>query len=116
MHKKGLNTAVGDEGGFAPNLSSNEEAIEIILKSIEKAGYKPGEEVFLALDVAASELYENGEYNLMSENKAFSSSEMTSYLESLVKKYPIISIEDGLDENDWDGWKNLLKVLVKMFK
>ena len=111
LHKKGLNTAVGDEGGFAPNLSSNEEAIEIILKSIEKAGYKPGEEVFLALDVAASELYENGEYNLMSENKAFSSSEMTSYLESLVEKYPIISIEDGLDENDWDGWKKLTKSL-----
>ena len=111
LHKKGLNTAVGDEGGFAPNLSSNEEAIEIILKSIEKAGYKPGEEVFLALDVAASELYENGEYNLMSENKAFSSSEMTSYLESLVEKYPIISIEDGLDENDWDGWKKLTKGL-----
>ena len=111
LHKKGLNTAVGDEGGFAPNLRSNEEAIEIILKSIEKAGYKPGEEVFLALDVAASELYENGEYNLMSENKAFSSSEMTSYLESLVEKYPIISIEDGLDENDWDGWKKLTKNL-----
>ena len=111
LHKKGLNTAVGDEGGFAPNLSSNEEAIEIILKSIEKAGYKPGEEVFLALDVAASELYENGEYNLMSENKAFSSSEMTSYLESLVEKYPIISIEDGLDENDWDGWKKLTESL-----
>ena len=111
LHKKGLNTAVGDEGGFAPNLRSNEEAIEIILKSIEKAGYKPGEEVFLALDVAASELYENGEYNLMSENKAFSSSEMTRYLESLVEKYPIISIEDGLDENDWDGWKKLTKSL-----
>ena len=111
LHKKGLNTAVGDEGGFAPNLSSNEEAIEIILKSIEKASYKPGEEVFLALDVAASELYENGEYNLMSENKAFSSSEMISYLESLVEKYPIISIEDGLDENDWDGWKKLTKSL-----
>ena len=111
LHKKGLNTAVGDEGGFAPNLRSNEEAIEIILKSIEKAGYKPGEEVFLALDVAASELYENGEYNLMSENKAFSSSEMTSYLKSLVEKYPIISIEDGLDENDWDGWKKLTKSL-----
>ena len=111
LHKKGLNTAVGDEGGFAPNLRSNEEAIEIILKSIEKAGYKPGEEVFLALDVAASELYENGEYNLMSENKAFSSLEMTSYLESLVEKYPIISIEDGLDENDWDGWKKLTKSL-----
>ncbi len=111
LHKKGLNTAVGDEGGFAPNLSSNEEAIEIILKSVEKAGYKPGEEVFLALDVAASELYKDGEYNLMSENKALSSDEMTSYLESLVEKYPIISIEDGLDENDWDGWKKLTKSL-----
>ena len=111
LQKKGLNTAVGDEGGFAPNLSSNEEAIEIILKSIEKAGYKPGEEVFFALDVAASELYENGEYSLMSENKAFSSSEMISYLESLAKKYPIISIEDGLDEDDWDGWRNLTESL-----
>ena len=111
LHKKGLNTAVGDEGGFAPNLSSNEEAIEIILKSVEKAGYKPGEEVFLALDVAASELYKDGEYNLMSENKALSSAEMTNYLESLVEKYPIISIEDGLDENDWDGWKKLTKNL-----
>ncbi len=116
LHKKGLNTAVGDEGGFAPNLSSNEEAIEIILKSIEKAGYKPGEEVFLALDVAASELYENDEYHLMSENKAFSSSEMTSYLESLVEKYPVISIEDGLDENDWDGWKKLTKCLGQNIK
>ena len=111
LQKRGLNTAVGDEGGFAPNLSSNEEAIEIILKSIEVAGYKPGEEVFIALDVAASELYENGKYNLKSENKSFSSSEMTQYLKTLVKKYPVISIEDGLDENDWDGWKNLTKNL-----
>ena len=111
LHKKGLNTAVGDEGGFAPNLSSNEEAIEIILKSIEEAGYKPGEEVFLALDVAASELYKNGEYNLMSESKTFSSFEMISYLEALAKKYPIISIEDGLDEDDWDGWGNLTESL-----
>ena len=111
LQEKGLNTAVGDEGGFAPNLTSNEQAIEIILKSIEKTGYKPGEEVFLALDVAASELYKNGKYSLTSENKAFSSLEMTRYLESLVKKYPIISIEDGLDENDWDGWKKLTKNL-----
>ena len=111
LHKKGLNTAVGDEGGFAPNLNSNEEAIEIILKSIEKAGYDPGKEVFFALDVAASELYENGEYSLMSENKAFSSSEMINYLEALAKKYPIISIEDGLDEDDWDGWGNLTESL-----
>ena len=113
LHKKGLNTAVGDEGGFAPNLSSNEEAIDIILDSIEKAGYKPGEEVFIALDVAASELFDNGKYNLDSENKIFSSNEMIEYLASLVSKYPIISIEDGLDENDWEGWTNLNKRLGK---
>ena len=111
LHQKGLNTAVGDEGGFAPNLNSNEEAIEIILKSIEKAGYKPGEEVFIALDVAASEIFNNGKYNLKSENKEFSSSEMVDYLGSLSKKYPIISIEDGMDENDWDGWKYLTKII-----
>ena len=113
LHQKGLNTAVGDEGGFAPNLNSNEEAIEIILKSIEKAGYKPGEEVFIALDVAASEIFDNGKYNLKSENKAFSSNEMVDYLELLSKKYPIISIEDGLDENDWSGWSNLNESLGK---
>ena len=113
LHKKGLNTAVGDEGGFAPNLKSNEEAIDIILNSIEKAGYKPGEEVFIALDVAASELFQDGKYNLESENKAFSSDEMVEYLASLVKKYPIISIEDGLDENDWEGWTKLNKRLGK---
>ena len=113
LHKKGLNTAVGDEGGFAPNLKSNEEAIDIILNSIEKAGYKPGEEVFIALDVAASELFQDGKYNLESENKAFSSDEMVEYLASLVKKYPIISIEDGLDENDWEGWTKLNKQLGK---
>jgi len=113
LHQKGLNTAVGDEGGFAPNLDSNEEAIEIILKSIEKAGYKPGEEVFIALDVAASEIFDNGKYNLESENKAFSSNEMIEYLGSLAKKYPIISIEDGLDENDWSGWSNLNESLGK---
>ena len=113
LHKKGLNTAVGDEGGFAPNLNSNEEAIDIILNSIEIAGYKPGEEVFIALDVAASELFDEGKYNLDSENKAFSSDEMIEYLASLVRKYPIISIEDGLDENDWEGWTNLNKRLGK---
>jgi enolase len=113
LHKEGLNTAVGDEGGFAPNLKSNEEAIHIILNSIEKAGYKPGEEVFIALDVAASELFDDGKYNLDSENKAFSSDEMVEYLASLVKKYPIISIEDGLDENDWEGWTKLNKKLGK---
>ena len=113
LHQKGLNTAVGDEGGFAPDLNSNEEAIEIILKSIEKAGYKPGEEVYIALDVAASEIFENGKYNLESENKSFSSDEMIHYLGSLTKKYPIISIEDGLDENDWSGWSNLNESLGK---
>ena len=113
LHKKGFNTAVGDEGGFAPNLKSNEEAIDIILNSIEKAGYKPGEEVFIALDVAASELFQDGKYNLESEDKAFSSDEMVEYLASLVKKYPIISIEDGLDENDWEGWTKLNKRLGK---
>ena len=113
LHKKGLNTAVGDEGGCAPNLKSNEEAKDIMLNSIEKAGYKPGEEVFIALDVAASELFQDGKYNLESENKAFSSDEMVEYLASLVKKYPIISIEDGLDENDWEGWTKLNKRLGK---
>jgi len=94
-------------------LKSNEEAIDIILNSIEKAGYKPGEEVFIALDVAASELFNDGKYNLDSENKAFSSDEMVEYLASLVKKYPIVSIEDGLDENDWEGWTKLNKKLGK---
>jgi enolase len=107
LHNKGLNTAVGDEGGFAPNLNCNEDAIEIILESIEEAGYVAGEDVFIALDVAASELFKNGKYNLTSENKSFSSIEMINYLDSLVKKYPIVSIEDGLDENDWEGWSIL---------
>ena len=106
-----LNTAVGDEGGFAPNLNSNEEAIEIILLSIEKAGYKPGEEVFLALDAASSEFYQNGIYTLESEGVTYTSEEMVTYWERLVNKYPIVSIEDGLDENDWNGWKILNKSL-----
>jgi len=104
---KNLSTSVGDEGGFAPNLSSNEEAIEIILTAIKKAGYKAGEEVFIALDVAASELFENGSYHLKSEKKYLTTNEMIDYLKQLVKKYPIISIEDGLDQNDWKGWKSL---------
>ena len=107
LNSKGMNTAVGDEGGFAPNLSSNEEAIEIILESIIKRGLKPGKDILLALDVAASELYENGLYNLASENKKLETSEMVTYLSKLVKDYPIISIEDGLDENDWKGWSQL---------
>lgn len=107
LNTKGMNTAVGDEGGFAPNLSSNEEAIEIILESISKAGFNSGYDIRLALDVAASELYENGLYKLTSENKNLDTDEMVRYLSELVKKYPIASIEDGLDENDWDGWRQL---------
>ena len=107
LDSKGMNTAVGDEGGFAPNLSSNEEAIEVILESIIKRGLKPGKDILLALDVAASELYKDGLYNLTSENKKLETNEMVTYLSKLVKDYPIISIEDGLDENDWEGWSQL---------
>ena len=107
LSQKGLNTAVGDEGGFAPNLNSNEQAIELILTAITNAGYSPGREVFLALDVAASEFFKNDLYVLKSEGKTYSSEEMINYLSDLTKKYPIISIEDGLDQNDWNGWKNL---------
>ena len=107
LKSKGLNTAVGDEGGFAPDLSSNEEALEIILLAIEKAGYKPGKDIYLALDVAASEIYENGKYNLESEGRLLSSEEMVIYLGSLVNKYPIVSIEDGLHEDDWEGWNHM---------
>ena len=104
-------TTVGDEGGFAPNLSSNEEAIGVILQAIEKAGYRPGEDVYLGLDAASSEYFKNGEYVLASENKTFSSEKMVDFLADWVNKYPIISIEDGLDENDWDGWKLLTEKL-----
>ncbi len=102
-----LNTAVGDEGGFAPDLPSNESAIEVILEAIDKAGYKAGEDIFLGLDAAASEFYKNGKYVLTSENAEYSSAEFVDYLAAWVDKYPIISIEDGLDESDWDGWKIL---------
>ncbi|MFP3843460.1 phosphopyruvate hydratase [Priestia filamentosa] len=106
---KGYNTAVGDEGGFAPNLSSNEEALQTIIEAIEKAGYKPGEQIMLAMDVASSELYnkEDGKYHLSGEGVVKSSEEMVSWYEELASKYPIISIEDGLDENDWEGHKLL---------
>jgi len=107
LSQRSLNTAVGDEGGFAPNLGSNEQAIEIILTAITNAGYAPGEEVYIALDVAASEFFKNQLYCLESENKTFSSKKMIKYLSGLVKKYPIISIEDGLDQSDWGGWKEL---------
>ncbi|MDN4072152.1 MULTISPECIES: phosphopyruvate hydratase [Fictibacillus] len=115
LKEKGLNTAVGDEGGFAPNLSSNEEALQTIMEAIEKAGYKPGEEVRLAMDVASSELFnkEDGKYHLSGEGVVKTSEEMVAFYEDLVSKYPIISIEDGLDENDWEGHKLLTDRLGK---
>ena len=105
LKSRGLATTVGDEGGFAPNLSSNEEAIEVILEAIEKAGYKAGEDIYLGMDAAASEYFKDGKYVLAAENRSFTSAEMVDFLSVWVDKYPIISIEDGLDENDWDGWK-----------
>jgi enolase len=110
---KGLNTAVGDEGGFAPNLSSNEEAIQIILTAIEKAGYKAGKDIFIVLDPAASEFYQDGRYVLKADNERLSSKEIVEYYDKLISKYPIISIEDGLAEDDWDGWQVLTKELGK---
>ena len=111
LKSKGYNTAVGDEGGFAPNLNSNEEALQTIMEAIEKAGYVPGKDIFLALDVASSEMYENGKYNFKGEGKVYTSEELVNYYSNLVNKYPIISIEDGLSEDDWDGWKLLTEKL-----
>src|SRR5699024_4983986 len=111
LKEKGLNTAVGDEGGFAPNLKSNEEALQTIIDAIEKAGYKPGEEIQLAMDVASSEFYVDGKYNLAGEGVVRSAAEMVDWYEEMVDKYPIISIEDGLDENDWEGHKLLTERL-----
>jgi len=105
LKSKGLATTVGDEGGFAPNLSSNEEAIEVILEAIKMAGYKAGEDIYLGLDAAASEFYKEGNYELVSEGKTLNAGQMTDFFADWVEKYPIISIEDGLYENDWDGWK-----------
>ncbi len=110
---KGMNTAVGDEGGFAPNLNSNEEAIQVIITAIEKAGYRPGEDAFIALDPASSEFFEDGKYNLKSENRILTSEEMVDYYAELVEKYPIVSLEDGLAEEDWDGWKIMTDKLGK---
>ncbi len=104
---KGLNTAVGDEGGFAPNLKSNEEALAVIMEAIEKAGYKPGKDVFLALDVAATELYKDGKYVLAGEGVTKTAEEMIDFYANLTEKFPVISIEDGLAEDDWDGWKKM---------
>jgi enolase len=111
LQDKGLNTNVGDEGGFAPSLSSNREAVELILMAIEKAGYKPGQECFIALDPAASEFYRDGKYVLEREVTSLTSSEMVSYYAKWVADYPIISIEDGLAEDDWDGWQILAQRL-----
>ncbi len=113
LKKRGLNTNVGDEGGFAPDLKSNNEAIELLMEAVEKSGYKNGSQISIALDVASSELYnsKNQTYELASENKSLSSEELIEYYVSLCNQYPIISIEDGLDENDWKGWKNLQAAL-----
>jgi len=111
LKAKGLSTAVGDEGGFAPDLGSNEEAIQAIAEAVEKAGYKLGEEVYLGLDVASSEFYKDGKYELAGEGKSLTSEEFACYLEDWVNRYPIISIEDGMDESDWDGWKILTEKL-----
>jgi enolase len=107
LQSRGLNTSVGDEGGFAPNLTSNEEALSTIVEAIKVSGYEPGKDILLAVDVAASGLYnkETGKYVLAGEGKAFSTEEIIDYYEDLINRYPIISIEDGLDEEDWDGWK-----------
>ncbi|MGD8804083.1 MAG: phosphopyruvate hydratase, partial [Gammaproteobacteria bacterium] len=104
LHAKGLNTAVGDEGGFAPDLASNEAAIEVILEAISKAGYEAGKDIYLGLDVASSEFYKDGMYTLASEGKTFNSTEFTEYMADWVDRYPIITVEDGMAENDWEGW------------
>lgn len=107
LGKDGLNTAVGDEGGFAPDLKTNEDAIKYIIKAIKTAGYKPGKDIYIALDPAATEFFEKGKYNLKGEGKVLTPDEMVDYYARLVEKYPIISIEDGMAEEDWDGWKKL---------
>lgn len=111
LHGRGMNTAVGDEGGFAPDLPSNEAAIEVILEAIEKAGYTAGKDIYLGLDAASSEFYRDGKYVLASEGREFTAAEFTEYLADWVAQYPIITIEDGLDESDWDGWKLLTERL-----
>lgn len=113
LHDNGSNTTVGDEGGFAPSLKDNESAIVLIIEAIKKAGYKPKTEISIALDVASSELYENGQYVLKTENKTLSSEQMVNYYVDICKKYPIISIEDALDEDDWEGYELLTKKLGK---
>lgn len=111
LKARGLNTAIGDEGGFAPNLASNEQAIEVIIEAISKAGYKPGEQIGIAFDVASSEIYKDGKYHLEGEGVVKTAAEMVEYYERLVEKYPILSIEDGMSEDDWEGWALLTKAL-----
>jgi len=111
LHERGLSTAVGDEGGFAPNLTSNEDAVRVLVEAIEKAGYTPGEQIGIALDPATSEIYRDGRYHLESENKVLSSEEFTAFWVSIVDRYPIVSIEDGMAEDDWDGWRLLTDAL-----
>ena len=111
LKQRGLSTTVGDEGGFAPNLPSNESALEIIMESIERSGYEAGKDVFLGLDCASTEFYKDGKYVLASEGRSFDSAEFTDYLAELSRKYPIISIEDGMDESDWDGWAKLTNAI-----
>jgi enolase len=111
LKKNGYSTSVGDEGGFAPDLDSNEQALEVIMKAIELAGYRAGKDISIALDPASSEFFENGKYNLKAENKKLSSTEMVDYYVKMVEKYPIISIEDGLAEDDWEGWKLMVEKL-----
>src|SRR5207237_643127 len=111
LAERGLSTAVGDEGGFAPNLESNEAALKLILQAIEKAGYRPGTDVYLALDAASSEFFKDGSYELESEQRRFSAAEFTRYLADLAQRYPILIIEDGMSESDWDGWSQLTRAL-----
>jgi enolase len=111
LKQQGLNTAVGDEGGFAPNLPSNEAALEAVMKAIEQAGFKAGKDIYIALDAASSEFYKDGQYVLESEGKSFSSAEFANWLADWVNRYPIVSIEDGMNESDWDGWANLTRLL-----
>ncbi|MEF2912660.1 MAG: phosphopyruvate hydratase, partial [Phascolarctobacterium sp.] len=113
LKEKGLSTALGDEGGFAPNLKCNADAIEVILEATERAGYKPGKDIVMAMDVASSEFYVDGKYKMTGEGVKMTSEEMVDYLAGLCEKYPIISIEDGMAEDDWDGWKKLTKKLGK---
>ena len=113
LHEKGMSTAVGDEGGFAPNLENNTAAIEIIIEAIESRGYQAGSDIFIGLDVASTEFYRDGEYHLSSEGQAFDSSDFVNYLSQMVDEYPIITIEDGMAEDDWDGWKLLSDAIAK---